>query len=167
MLDAMQLAASESICQVYVRRIKAEEVFVEKTADNSFQFPCKSGELEQPYGTSKSFSRFQKSFVNMEESDENEEILQDCDLGNESAEKSEAEEFPDNKGDSEDILDRDSYKVPEDDPEGQDFWSLNGTCLTRHHRVPRTKLFSLYDVTLTKPPIPLSTWTFAGRPTLH
>ena len=59
------------------------------------------------------------------------------------------------KGDSEDVLDRDPIEVSEVDLEGQDFWSLNGTCLTRHHRAPRTKPFSMYDVTFKKPLIPL------------
>ena len=61
----------------------------------------------------------------------------------------------DDKGDSEDVLDRDGLERSEDEKEGEDFWSLNGTCLVRHHVVPRTKLFSLYDVTSTKPPMPL------------
>ena len=56
--------------------------------------------------------------------------LQDIDVGNDSAAQADADEFPDNKGDSEDILDRDGYEVPEDDPDGQDFWSLNGTTHT-------------------------------------
>ena len=92
----------------------------------------------------------------MEASDEieNHEDLQDYDVDIDSTAKADAEEFLDNKGDSEDILDRDAYEVPEEDTEGQDFWSLNGTCLTRHHRAPRTKRFSLYDVATKKPPIP-------------
>ena len=36
---------------------------------------------------------------------------------------------------------------------GDDYWSLNGTCLVTHHSAPGTKLFSLYDVTSKKPPI--------------
>ena len=59
------------------------------------------------------------------------------------------------KCDSEDVLDRDPFERTEDDKEGEDFWSLNSTCLTRHHVVPRTRLFSLYDIVNKKPPIPL------------
>ena len=45
-------------------------------------------------------------------------------------------------GDSEDILDRDPFEKTEDELEGQYFWSLNGTSFIRHHRDPRTRLFS-------------------------
>ena len=155
-LDSLQVAASESIYQIYVRRIKAEEVFSEKDAKNDFQFPCATGEVLQPYGNSKSFTRFSKKFISDDPSDVSleEDDVEDF-IGEDRAEKSEAEEAPDNKGDSEDVLDRDAYEKTEDEKEGEDFWSLNGTCLTRHHRVPRTKLFSLYDMTGKKPPIPL------------
>ena len=44
--------------------------------------------------------------------------------------------------------------LAEADADDQDFWSINATCLVRHHRAPRTTLFSLYDVTTQKPPIP-------------
>ena len=144
--------------EVHVRRIKAEEVITEKDAKDNFVFPVASGELSQPYGTSRSFRRFQKNLISSEDSadDLEDEILiraQSMKWHREAAAE-EDEVLPD-KGDSEDVLDRDPVEKTEDEKDDEDFWSLNGTCLTRHHRVPRTKLFSLYDVVKKKPPIPL------------
>ena len=62
-LDCNQLSAAEAIYDVYVRRIKAEEVFVDKDAHGNFVFPCADGKLAQPLGTSKSFRRFERSYV--------------------------------------------------------------------------------------------------------
>ena len=69
-LDALQLASSEAIHQVYVRRIKAEEVFAEKDAKGNYSFPCATGELSQPYSASKSFSRFQLKLITAEDDDQ-------------------------------------------------------------------------------------------------
>ena len=43
--DSRQLAAAESIYQIYVRRIKAEEVFSQEDANDDFKFPCATGEV--------------------------------------------------------------------------------------------------------------------------
>ena len=41
--------------------------------------------------------------------------LQDCDVNMDSTAEADAEEFPDIKGDSEEILDRDPFEKSEDD----------------------------------------------------
>ena len=53
--------------------------------------------------------------------------------------------------DAEDVLDRDAFEKSEGDKEGEVLWSLNVTCLARHHVAPRTKLFSIYDIARKKP----------------
>ena len=112
----------------------------------------------QPYGNGKSFTRFTKPLISTE-------VPDDFDATDYTAEEEEedsrtaqaaADDFTmEDKGDSEDVLDRDPFEEAQAEIEGQDFWSLNGTCLVRHHRVPRTRLFSPYDLVEKKPPIPL------------
>ena len=62
-LDSLQVTASEWIYQVYVRRIKAEEVIREKDAKDTFKFPCASEEFLQTYGNSKNLTRLSKKFI--------------------------------------------------------------------------------------------------------
>ena len=141
-LDWCQLEASGALHQVYVRILKAEEVFPEKNAEGVFRFPCATGELSQPTGTTRSFRRFQKKFIVDDEPDEMYAVEEDADDGAAQADanyndddddKQEddctAQEVAEDKGDSEDVLDRDSLEKSEGD---EDYWSLNGTCLTRH-----------------------------------
>ena len=149
-LDCNQLSSAQAIYDVYVRRIKAEEVFADKDAVGNFVFPCADGSQNQPLGTSKSFKRFEKSYIADDEDFECDTVVDE--EGDTRTEESDAME---DKGDSEDVLDRDPFERTEDEKDGEDYWSLNENCLVRHHRVPRRKLFSLFDVTKNKPPIPL------------
>jgi hypothetical protein len=135
-LDCNQVSSAEAIHEVYVRRIKAEEVFASKENGN-FVFPCAAKTISQPLGTSKSFKRFEKSFVEEDEDFECDTVMDEEE--NAGTEQSDAME---DKGDSEDPLDREFVR-PEPEGEDEDYWSLNETCLVRHHRSPRRKLFSL------------------------
>ena len=136
---------------------------IEKDDKDRFIFPLVTGEFTQPYGNGKSFTRFVKNFVDVEEDDETAKAWLDSimpegddDDVEDRTEESGADAFTlEDKGDSEDILDRDPFEEAEAAIEGQDYWTLNGTCLVRHHRVPRTRLFSPYDIVEKKPPIPL------------
>ena len=73
MPDAAQLASADAVYEVHVRRIKAEEVIAEKDAKDNFVFPVASGELSQPYGTSRSFRRFQKTLISPDDSADDDE----------------------------------------------------------------------------------------------
>ena len=111
-LDWYQLEASDAIHQVYVRRLKAEEGFAEKSADGAFRFPCATGELSQPTGATRCFRRFQRTFIADDEPDEMDAVEEDEEDEETSnaktdAEDDEGQEKMEDKGDSEDILDRD------------------------------------------------------------
>ena len=97
------MAAAEAIHEVYVRRIKAEEVFVEKTAEDQFIFPCATGELKQLYGSSKSLRRYQQKLIADDEEFEADTVMDEEEVIAQAGELSEMED----KGDSEDFHDRD------------------------------------------------------------
>ena len=112
-MDALQLGSVESIHRVYVRRIKAEEVFIEKDDKDNFIFPLVTGEFQQPYGNATSFARFTKKFMSAEDPDD----FNATDLAGEDEEdactaEAAADDFTmEDKGDSEDVLDRDPFDI--------------------------------------------------------
>ena len=122
--DSEQIDEAESVSDIWVKRLKAQEVIPVKKNDN-FVFPLAQGTIRQPG------SHFGSKFARARE---------------ESREQAPTTSHPEVTIRPTDLIYRseeepEETEVPRTREKSMDYWSMTSDRIVRHHRTPRTELF--------------------------
>ena len=138
-VDKLDLEAAETTSEICIRSFLATEVSEKKGKNGSHYFPVAKGHWKQPPWTSPTERKISWGTCAPQLQDEDDEDQQ-------STEEADSDSLTKpSQSDTKPVQ-------PTTAPDIVDFWTLNKTCLVRHHMVPRLKLYVPVE---TDTPIPL------------